>query len=426
MNKKIGVFSVATSFIGMGIIMLTRNFYDFDVFKAISMMIAVILIVLGLEFIYYTNRYKDVEVRVSGKSIITLFLVCGFAFTIAGITEFFDHVGDVQFNKLYDFDDLFTTEQVSKTYTIASGDYTNIEVDNSMGKVYIKGDAVDDITVATTLHYNNWIDGTPNLDNLIDLTYVGDTINIQSILPNSNGFNLNSFSMSFVITVPEDFSTTIENRHGNVEVAAISGPVKVDNAHGNVSIHSIQKDLTVNNSHDDVLVDDIGGNVYVTNQHSETAIYNIAGNVEATTSHDPIVVENVTGDVRLKNSHGDATAKNITGIFNLNISHGEAYLAGISDVTVNGSFTEVNFDQDDILHHLYIKTEHDDVSVNIPKQDYQLNLSAEYGDIDTDLDLNINEETNLETYSGKIGDGTSDINIITTHGDIDLYVKNAG
>lgn len=426
MNKKIGVFSVAASFIGMGIIMLTRNFYDFDIFKAISIMIAIILIVLGLEFIYYTNRYKDVDVRVSGKSIVTLFFVCGFAFTIAGITEFFDDVGGIQFNNVYDFEDLFTTEQVSKTFTIASDDYTNIEIDNPIGDVYVKGDAVEDITINATLHYNNWVNGVPNLDNLIDFTYVGDTIGIQSLSPNTNTFNFNSYSVSLVITVPEDFKATIENKHGDVDVATITGPLKVDNAHGRVSVHSLQQDLTINNAHDDVYVDGVDGNVFITNQHSETSIYNIAGHVEATNSHDPMVVENIAGDVTLRNSHGDVTAKNIAGIFDLNISHGDAYLSDISDVTVNGSFTEVNFDQEDALHHLYIKTEHDDVKVNIPEQDYQLHLSAEHGDIDTDLDLNISEETNKETYSGQIGDGTTDIKIITTHGDIDLYVKDAG
>lgn len=393
--KKVGINTLAIVLIIIGVLFLLDNFYTFDIWRIVSIIWPLIIIIFGLELIItktiLSKKEEETRMAISGGSVILLIILVITLIIFSGIakidSDFFKgiNLGDSIFNN-YKY-----TSRFEKDYTIKKSDMEEIDLKNDFGNIQVKAKDVDDIIIKAkiTVRNNDKDYAKEIVKNLITIEENNYNLKIKS---NSRDF-LNNQSIiknvttDFEVIVPKDMKTKINGEFGNIEILNLYSGVKIDNKHGNVYVENIKGDVSVENSFGDIDIRDIVGSIDLINKHGY------------------ISSNKISGDVKIENSFG-------------NIDVYDVY----NEINIENKSGNINLETDKIIKdNVYIKNKLGNIKLDIlENQKGKFIVNTKLGSIDNNLGLNVTKETSTEFIDEIKGNDLINIDLSTSSGNINI------
>ncbi|MBC7363609.1 MAG: DUF4097 family beta strand repeat protein [Candidatus Aminicenantes bacterium] len=288
-----------------------------------------------------------------------------------------------------------------------------VEILNTHGRVEVEGAEVEKISV--TLEKKVWARNEEEAKKIADRLKLLTTESPNGWLISSNRetFRKKSFETSFRLTVPRETAVKIknsfglvrvskvkearvENKHDQVDIFEISGPVKVINAFDEVSLMDISGACEVETRHAALLLSRISGPVRVDCAHEEVELFDlrnsislesrhskingvkITGSAEISGSYEPMSFSEVTGSLTIKGHHSPITVDNLKGELRIENIYEPVKLFDLQgNVTVEGKSLDIKARRIR-AEKIYLRTSYEDVRL----EDFsgELHLELAHGD----------------------------------------------
>ena len=171
-----------------------------------------------------------------------------------------------------------------------------------------------------------------------------------------------------------------------------------------------------------VSVNEVNGNTEmeeISSRSDKRYVVKVPANVTLSYKHSTahgsdVVFNNITGEIEVKTNHSDVELNNVTGPMTISTVHGR----------IEVDFSSVNQDAP-----VSLASSHGLIDVSIPGDTKaNLKLGTEWGEIYSDMDIEIEKTTRLRSYSsnqvkGKLNGGGVDFSAVSTHGNVYLRKK---
>lgn len=387
-RKKVGTITLALGLITAGSLLFARNFTDIpigDVYKYWP----VLLIGLGLEMIIYSAVYwrnnENVKLSIDGLCIVFIIIaaVLGsgrfFAinrFSIRGIGDI-PFVGNLRYKGSIE-------ERIDKSGISQGHDIKELRIVNHMGDIEVKKNDSDGIRLVARLRvsYNDKSKAEEYAKNAIRIEEGQVTEIYVEDVSNADRKDYERATADIVLYVPKDVDLDIKNSFGDTRIED-AGKVVIRSSYGDIRIVNCLKDSIIDNSFGNIYLKNIGGNVDVSVNNGDIRLNEVAGNIEAETTFGNISVKDVQGDIEVESRNG-----------NIEISE---VLGSIDAETLFGNITI------------------DEKSVENGKISAQTN----FGNI-SGFKADAQESVNRKTLETKLGEGSKDIRLKTSNGNIEM------
>ncbi|GKX31839.1 hypothetical protein SH1V18_43190 [Vallitalea longa] len=463
-HKKLGTLTLALTLIVLGIILLINNFVPIDIYKTLRILVAISIILIGVEFIffdwYYKKRNSAMELKVSVSSIILLIIIYSvcFLFTNIKINLNNEESGNI-FRRLFEMTDQY---QITKSYVENADNLETISIDSNGGDIKVSATERKDINIEAVIHVNTYgseEEAEELTDNMIDIdrkeenilqinsnnkmynhrqiySYVDYTIEIpkelQVSISNKNG-NVYVYDVNGKTVISSRNSDIevenigdelyIENKYGDIEVCNVSGVTEIKNENGVVDIEKIGSDLIIKNCYDKIEFEDIMGNVTIEQKNGEIDGNSVNKDLEIDAEYSPVKIEDIKGSVNIETTNNEVIVKNVDNNLELSNKYGAMTLEKIrGNISIYSTNGDINLDNHDIqVKEIDIEHKYGRVNIDIPNdQQGQFKLKTRYGNINSIIDMEIDEEDNEQSVNSIIGDNNSLIDITTNNGDIEI------
>lgn len=209
----------------------------------------------------------------------------------------------------------------------------------------------------------------------------------------------------------------VRNVGGAVEIRSQSatirlrdtGPVDIDAPYSRISIATVR-----GSGKQGVHIKGQSGNIDLTETTGDIAIENPYGNT---------TLRSVVGNVTLSGQSGTINAEGVKGNWTSDTRYSNIRLGGISgrEIIVRNSSGTVSIEAASVVAKLEVDNEYGNINVGLPKG-FQgtVNLEAEYGNIETDLNVKVKKLGGSAIAMGTIGTGAGSISLTTKSGSIRL------
>jgi DUF4097 and DUF4098 domain-containing protein YvlB len=227
------------------------------------------------------------------------------------------------------------------------------------------------------------------------------------------------------VTVPANIALKVEtssadviagNLQNDLSVEGSSSDIKIENIVGNcdfrvssgdLEAYVIDGNVSLWGSSSDVHADDIKGDLSVSTSSGDGIIRRVKGNLKIETTSGDLRVSDIEGDGDIQTTSGEIIGENISGGVNAHTASGDIRLSGLDNIAGNYNIETISGD-------VLLET--------APDFDGRLDMETVSGEISSGY------TSDLDTYSdsrisGKTGDGSGRIQIVTTSGDIRLEHK---
>jgi DUF4097 and DUF4098 domain-containing protein YvlB len=245
------------------------------------------------------------------------------------------------------------------------------------------------------------------------------------------------------LTVPDSGEVLVTANRGDVSVSGMKAPVTVTALHGSVDLndiagpviartsssgkdftaHNITGDVTLKGKADDLNLSDITGQVALEGDfYGATHLEHLHGATAFETSRTHFTVARIDGEVDISNDAtmtgekliGPTTLK--TRSRNINFSD----LAG--DAAITDSNGRVELSMLAPLGNITVENRTGAVNVNLPEHSgFILQAETHDGKVTNNLDLPPTTDHSTTRVNGKLGDGKAQLDLRTTHADIDIH-----
>lgn len=425
-RKRVGTITLAIGLIILGVVLFINNYTNFGL-EELYKYWPVLLIGLGIEMFVYMIIYRqdeEVKLKIDGLCIVFIIVAAivssninfnldpGFSLNMFGGNSIIDGVrykSELKENIIKD--------SISKDYTI-----NKLEVKNSYGDIklvpynqkYIKVEAL------VKVRYNDEQAAREYLKNAIKIVEGETTQILAAEINRTNKDAYSKATIDFVIYVPNEVYADVSCSFGDIQAQGLSKDLVISNQYGDIDVKDIGGSAIVKNSFGRIEIINIGGKVEADNQNGEIKAdsikgdarletsfgkieaYNVKGSLNAKTSNGKIDVENINGNVELRSSFGDIDAANIEGNSIINNSNGSIDVNELKgNVQIKNSFGRIRFSSSNSGNaDIYAKTS--------------------FGDIDTNLPINVTKAVSQYTAQGITGEGKYKIELITSNGNIEI------
>ena len=309
-----------------------------------------------------------------------------------------------------------------------------IEIQNPRGDISV---AVGDANQVSVLSHATVFGGTDDEANKIfaaqkpHLTVSGSAVVIKMEGPGNLRSNL-------TITVPRSATVNINNGHGDVTVAGISGNVDAVVEHGdfqatsvgghvvarlaskgNFSAHDVSGDVTAQGVGDDVTISDIRGKLLLDGEYAgDIHLERVNGEIHFHSSRTDMELARLPGDLSMDLDSLHATQmvgpiRLVTRSKDIELSqvYGQSYVEdsdGRVELDMAGSYP------------VEVKNNKGDIEIAVPAgANLQVNGRTHNGDIVSDFPLTISGDDN-KTITGAIGKGGPQLTLTNENADLRL------
>ncbi|OGO78639.1 MAG: hypothetical protein A2Y23_10205 [Clostridiales bacterium GWB2_37_7] len=426
-TKKVGTFTLAIGLIILGLALFANNFTNIkinDIYKYWP----VLLIGVGIEIfvnMIILKHEENIKLRVDGLCIAFIIVAFLFAGNIGGFNfgpkfSFSPFNGNILINGVRYKSELKETivkDNISKDFKI-----NKLTARNSFGDIkllpydqaYIKVEAI------VTIRYN---------DEKAVKEYIKDVVKIiegeqtQVYSADYNGINKNEYArakVDYIIYVPSEVYAEIHNSFGDIDAQGVTKDLNISGQNGDVTVKDVGGSVSVKNSFGEIEVKGVGGKLEANNQYGDIDADLINGGADLETGFGELEISNVSGPLIAKNNYGRITAKSIKGDAQIKTSFGNIEASNIEGNTViNDNNGEI--EAKELKGNVEIRNSFGKISYRSSNSDNaDIYAKTSFGNIKTDLPLNITKAINDQTAQGKLGDGKYKIEIITNNGEIEL------
>jgi DUF4097 and DUF4098 domain-containing protein YvlB len=272
----------------------------------------------------------------------------------------------------------------------------------------------------------------------------GNTYRLRPAYPEEGSSHM---GIDLDVAVPKTVSIEASTRHGDIEIAGITGSVVARSGSGDISIQGAGSDVVVDLEKGDAKITEISGNVKLTGRGDDVDLRDISGDATIEGAFvGTLEAANVAKTLHWVSPWGDLTVAQLSG--HLEADSGDIEISGASGpaklVTHNKDIRVTN-----VLGRIEIVNTHGDVKVRYgtpPRDD--LNVTNDAGDAEVTLpagssfrvsaisksgevknefgspSLNTSNENDQGQITGQIGTSGPMITIVTSYGTI--YLNKTG
>ncbi len=338
---RVGTISMGLLLILLGILLLLNTITDINIKNVLYYGWPIILILLGLEVLFFSLIKKNERLKFSFFSVFIIFLAFSFTFLIYAI----DEVGIIpSIEKAIDGESY--TVDVNTSLNIPDN-VTEISIEAPNGDFEIIGEKTDalDVTGTITMFTENKKEAQESLEDVYSVKIIGNQaiIRIEDTHNNYLWFGENNPRANLNITIPEDIF---------LEIDIVNGDININDILNSGNIENINGDININNSVGDFDVDMVNGKI---------TSNNIKGKIVAKTTNGKISVDEIDGELNLKTTNGDidVISSNVSNDWKVSTLNGKITLeipsdvnakliaeSDVSNVTGNIQWIEENNDDD--------------------------------------------------------------------------------
>ena len=338
------------------------------------------------------------------------------------------------------------TEIVDKSFLVNSGGTLTVESDQGAIKVETWDKQTVEVLIEKKARNQKLLDGFK-----VDFDQKDSDIFVEG-----DGDRNNKVSVKFIIKVPRNFNLDLKTGGGSINIADITGEIKVDTSGGSIRLGKINGKSSIHTSGGSITLEGGGSDVKAKTSGGSIKIGPVKGKVDVHTSGGSIRIGMVDDDVIAKTSGGAIKIDGSKGNVNIDSSGGNLFVGssggpvkaetsggnikvlqarGFIEADTSGGKIEAEMITDDknVDTHINLNSSGGSITLHIPeslaasvstmlkitpsaKRDYR---------IYSDFPLTIKgENSNKITAKGDINDGGDKITLSTTNGDI--HIKMLG
>jgi len=317
---------------------------------------------------------------------------------------------------------------------------TSLTIDNPHGDVTIVGKSSDNqihITVAKQIYGRSDSEAADKAQRFSpQVSQFGSVLNVS--VPTVQGA-----SADLSITLPDSGETTVTANHGAVNISSMRAPVNVTTNHGNIDLNSIAGPVNVhiNSSGSSFAGHNITGAVYLKGRGQDLSVTDVTGDVTLEgeffgdthlerlrspvsfhTSRTQLSLMQLDGNIDVS-SRSELNGSQIVGPLRLKTSSRNISFERVAgDVDITDSNGSVDVSSAAPLGNVSVENRNGSIHLTVPSRaGFNIDAEAREGSVDNDLALSSNTAHNRTTLAGRVGDGSTQITLRTTHADIDIH-----
>lgn len=434
---RVGTFTMSLLLIAVGVVLLIGEIKGFSGLDKIIVWWPIILIILGLEVLLNVvlSKNEHSQIKFDGFSIFMIIIIVIFSFVAYGfnhvvVKKEFRNFGFMVGSSKYE-------SNFKKNFTVDGKEVKEFYLENQYGDVKFQKSNSSNIEIEAKIkvHNNDENYSKKYCDSLINISK-GKIVKVQSDLKSYNRNKINDISIEYLVNLPDKLISKIKTSYGNVNVENIIGNLTLENQNGNSNFLNIDGELSITNSYGEVKVKEVNKNVKIENQNGKVTAEKIQGDLSVSNSYDNVQVKDVKGKLTLINTNGNVEIANVLSSANIDNKYGNVKLTDIKgDLNIKGGNSEINLknligkliieneyggisieeaygdieignkngnvelkNRNIIKNNLNINNEYGAINLTLPrKQEGHFKVETLYGDIDSDFNFNINEETEQST-----------------------------
>ena len=437
----------------IGVLFLLRNFgYRLTLLHSLIHWWPVLLIIWGairLWEYYDARRRGELPPRLGFGGVVLIIVLLSLG---AGISQYDKVRQDVDWTDLNLDDDVVNLFGSHYTYDgqldqqFANGNA--LHVVNDRGNVTIN--VWDQPQVHVTYHKRVFAGGQDEADKANGNTNPQFSMqgNVVVLNANTEGSGGRNVANDLEISLPRNAAVELTCRRGDVTVNGRQGDVKITVSKGDIGLSDITGNVYVSVHGGSVHADKINGSITGDGRFQDTALSDVSGAVTMNgdffgdirlsklakgitfhSSRTDMEIARIDGDLSM--SSGDLRAEKVNGPFTLRTKGKDVNLENfVGDVKIVDDTGDISLQAAEKLPmgNIDVNTTHGDVRVGIPpKASFRWSARTRHGSIEADREFGQVQTAQNEnsTGSGVVGGGTSNIQIVSESGDIQLRRGNA-
>lgn len=252
------------------------------------------------------------------------------------IEIYFDEDDDfIIFSNEYDFEDIQEFEPPFPSL---------IQVRNSHGAVKILG--TDEEKISVSLRKKVWRRKEEDAKKIADelKMIIQKEAEQWTISTNRDEVERTKFRTSFVISVPSSMDIEVRNSYGTVDVSYVRN-AEINNRHGEVILADISGEVTLENSYQNVEVDTVESDLFLDSHNSHVYVGSIKGKVHIVHRYGKIELEDISQDVTIEGSNSEVYGENLAGPLKLDSSYRKIVLYNIGPAQISGHSCAIEVDK---------------------------------------------------------------------------------
>jgi len=220
------------------------------------------------------------------------------------------------------------------------------------------------------------------------------------------------------VRLDADYSTiTVNNVKGFVDIKSTSATVRVKRVDG----------AQVQANYSEIDIAGVSGAakkpIIITGQSGSLTLYDAAGNVEINNPYSNIDLRRIDGAIDLTSKSADVTAEDIKGDWKSQTEYSSIKVSRLAaqSIYITNKSNPVSLQLTAVPLRMDIKNEYGDVTVTMPHGfSGNVELDAEYGSVNTNLNVRRKSSGSSGFATGTIGSGSGSIFIHAKSSDIEL------
>jgi len=162
---------------------------------------------------------------------------------------------------------------------------------------------------------------------------------------NTDRERINSFSITYILEIPENINLDVTNSFGDTELLNLSGDIRVSNSMGLLVAENLSGEIELSNRFGSVTAFNLTGSSEITNQNGSLDIRKVTGNLRAESRFGSIEVDEVSGTANITGGNGSMKVERIGSNLTLQNSFGTITVIDVGGRTViNGRNSNVRIE----------------------------------------------------------------------------------
>ena len=301
-------------------------------------------------------------------------------------------------------------------------------LDNEVGSIDIEGHDSNriDVTYEVKIYSANK-EAAENYLKEISVGYnvSGGEFELYVNRPKPKPDNIKGFEVLFDIQAPQDIYLDLANRYGKVKVQNFNAGLNLDSRYGATIVNFVEGKIDIRNDYGSLALSDLDGELLINTSYNKNDFKNIKGNLDLKTAYAQSNLDNINADTVLTGKYGGADIENLNGNLDTDVRYMGLTLDNIEgEIDGDVEYGEINIES--LSNSLNMNSRYADLKIWMVEdlQDLTVDVTAEYGNLRTDLDLSKSQDGNKQSIKGTLGTGNKDLNIQARHADVSIIYEN--
>ena len=311
--------------------------------------------------------------------------------------------------------------------TYSSESLEELILDNEVGSIDIKGHQSNSIDVSYEVKiYSANKEAAEKYMNNINVGYnvSGGEFELYVDRPKPKPDNIKGVEVLFDIQAPKDIYLDLANKYGRVKVKDFNAGLNLVSRYSETIVNFVDGKIDIKNDYGSLSLSDLDGELTINTSYNINKFKNLQGKLNLKTAYAQSTLENINADTVLTGRYGGADIEQLEGKLDVDVRYMGVTLDEImGEIDGDVEYGEVNIES--LSNSLNMNTRYADLKIWMVEdlQDLNVDVSTEYGDLRSDLNLSRTQDGNTKNIKGRLGSGNKELNIEARHADVSLIYE---